>query len=151
MMQHYDIDGLVEYGTQPVPGSLTVVNGQWRDLDKEVRKGRQTERKLQADPAEQTAREGSEIHKKAGTVEALQAVQADIAKLRADRGAQESDDRQPAQRSAANPVAAPEQSAHRYGENDRLTHAETALVALVKPHLKKEQEARALVRELFVT
>ncbi len=29
--------------------------------------------------------------------------------------------------------------------------AETALVALLKPHLNKEEEARALVRELFVT
>ena len=32
-----------------------------------------------------------------------------------------------------------------------MTHAETALVGLVKPHLNKEEEARALVRELFVT
>ena len=32
-----------------------------------------------------------------------------------------------------------------------MTHAETALVALVQPHLNKEEEARALVRELFVT
>ncbi len=29
--------------------------------------------------------------------------------------------------------------------------AETALVALLPPHLKKEEEARALVRELFIT
>ena len=29
--------------------------------------------------------------------------------------------------------------------------AETALVALLQPHLNKEEEARALVRELFVT
>jgi len=29
--------------------------------------------------------------------------------------------------------------------------AETALVALIKKHLKKEAEARALIRELFVS
>ena len=29
--------------------------------------------------------------------------------------------------------------------------AETALVALIKPHLNKEADARALIRELFVT
>ncbi len=152
MMQHYDIDGLVEYGAENVPGMLSVVNGQWRDLDKAVRKGRQTERKLQADLARQTAREGSEIHKKAGTVEALQAVQADLARLRADRKAAPKKvtidslpkDQRPTQLPPLNKMLTDTVKMIAY-------RAETALVALVKPHLNKEEEARALVRELFVT
>jgi hypothetical protein len=48
MMEHYDIDGLVEYGTETIPGTVLIVNPKWRDLDKAVKKSRLIERKLQA-------------------------------------------------------------------------------------------------------
>jgi hypothetical protein len=152
MMQHYDIDGLVEYGAESVPGTLSVVSAQWRDLDKAVTKGRQAERKLHVRLAEQTAREGSEIQKKAETVEAIQALQAELVRLRAERKATprkvtiESlpEDRRPTQLPPLNKVLTDTVKMIAY-------RAETALVALLKPHLNKEEEARALVRELFVT
>jgi hypothetical protein len=28
-MQHYDIDGLVQYGAQAIPGTETVINPLW--------------------------------------------------------------------------------------------------------------------------
>jgi hypothetical protein len=152
MMQHYDIDGLIEYGTEPVPGTAMVVNAQWRDCDKAVTKARQAERKLQADLARQTAREGSEIHKKAETVEAVQAAQAELARLRAQRKATPRkvtidslpQDQRPTQLPPLNKMLSDIVKMIAY-------RAETALVALLKPHLNKEEEARALVRELFVT
>jgi hypothetical protein len=152
MMQHYDIDGLIEYGVEPVPGALTVVNGQWRELDKAVRKARLAERKLQANLARRTAREGAEIQKNAETVEALQAAQAELVRLRAERKATPKKvtidslprDQRPTQLPPLNKTLldAVKMIAYR---------AETALVGLLRPHLKKEEEARALVRELFVT
>ncbi len=36
MMQHYDIDGLVQYGSAEIPGTVRVVNPAWRTLDKAV-------------------------------------------------------------------------------------------------------------------
>lgn len=36
-MEHYDIDELVEYGSQEIPGTTEVVNPAWRSLDKAVR------------------------------------------------------------------------------------------------------------------
>ena len=152
MMQHYDIDGLIEYGVENVPGASSVVNAQWRDLDKAVRKGRQTERKLQADLARQTAREGSEIQKKAGIVETLQAVQTELARLCAERKATPKkvtidslpEDQRPTQLPPLNKMLSDTVKMIAY-------RAETALVALLRRHLKKEEEARALVRELFVT
>ncbi len=152
MMQHYDIDGLIEYGTEPVPGTVMVVNGQWRERDKAVRKARQIERKLQVDLARQTAREGGEIQKKAETVEAIQAAQADLVRLRAERKATPKkmtidslpSDQRPTQLPPLNKVLTDTVKMIAY-------RAETALVALLRPHLKKEEEARALVRELFVT
>ena len=152
MMQHYDIDGLIEYGTEPVPGATMVVNAQWRDCDKAVRKARLTEQKLQANLAKQTAREGSEIQKKAETLEAIQAAQADLLRLRAERKATPRkvtidslpEDQRPTQLPPLNKMLS---------DTVKMIacRAETALVALLKPHLNKEEEARALIRELFVT
>jgi transposase-like protein len=152
MMQHYDIDGLIEYGTEQVPGTAMVVNAQWRDCDKAVTKARQAERRLQADLARQTARDGGEIHKKAETVEAVQAAQAELARLRAQRKATPRKvtidslprDQRPTQLPPLNKMLSDTVKMIAY-------RAETALVALLKPHLNKEEEARALVRELFVT
>ena len=152
MMQHYDIDGLVEYGTEQLPGTLEVVNAQWRDCDKAVRKARQAERKLQADLARQTALDNGEIHKKAEAVEAIQAVQAELARLRAERKATPRkvtidslpEDRRPTQLPPLCKTLSDTVKMIAY-------RAETALVALLKRHLNKEEEARALVRELFVT
>jgi len=152
MMQHYDIDGLIEYGVEPVPGTFTVVNAQWRECDKAVRNARQAERKLQAELAKQTAREGSEIQKKAETVEAIQAARAELVRLRAERKATPRKvtidslprDQRPTQLPPLNKMLTDTVKMVAY-------RAETALVALLRPHLKKEEEARALVRELFVT
>jgi len=152
MMQHYDIDGLIEYGVEQVPGTVTVVNAQWRERDKAVGKARLAERKLQLELAKKTAREGDEIQKNAETVEALQAAQAELLRLRAERKATPRkvtidslpEDQRPTQLPPLNKVLldAVKMIAYR---------AETALVGLLRPHLKKEEEARALVRELFVT
>jgi transposase-like protein len=152
MMQHYDIDGLIEYGREQVPGTAMVVNAQWRDRDKAVSKARQAERKLLADLARRTARDGDEIHKKAETVEAIQAVQAELARLRAQRKVTPRkvtidslpEDQRPTQLPPLNKMLSDTVKMIAY-------RAETALVALLQPHLNKEEEARALVRELFVT
>ncbi len=37
MMQHYDIDGLIEYGAQELPGTTLVVNPKRRDLEKTIK------------------------------------------------------------------------------------------------------------------
>lgn len=87
MMQHYDIDGLIEYGVQSLPGTLRVVNPAWRKLDAAVKKARQVERKLQAQVAKSTLDDGLEIQEKAESLEAMQAAQADLEQLRLERKA----------------------------------------------------------------
>ena len=152
MMQHYDIDGLTEYGAEPLPGTLLVVNPKRRELEKAITKARQTERRLQADLAKQDLADGADIQKKAETVEELQAMQAQLVDLRAKRKTTPKkvtieslpEDQRPTQLAPLNKmlVDAVKMIAYR---------AETALVALLQRHLKKEDEARALVRELLVS
>lgn len=38
MLEHYGLDRLIEYGTEPLPDTTKVVNPSWRKLDGEVRK-----------------------------------------------------------------------------------------------------------------
>jgi hypothetical protein len=37
MREHYGLDSLIEYGTEPVPDAIQVVNPQWRKLDSQIR------------------------------------------------------------------------------------------------------------------
>ncbi|MCP5113444.1 MAG: hypothetical protein GY953_21635 [bacterium] len=41
MRQHYGLDALVEYGTEEIPATVTVLNPAWRELDREVRQKHQ--------------------------------------------------------------------------------------------------------------
>jgi transposase-like protein len=152
MMQHYDIDGLIEYGQEDIPGTIKVVNPAWREADKAVRKTLQTERKLQAKFATLTMGDGCEIQKKAETVEAIEAVRADLEGLRAKR-------KEMARKVTIDSLPEAERPTQLRPRNKMLSdtvkmiayRAETAMVGLVRRHLKKEDEARALLRQLFVS
>jgi hypothetical protein len=37
MREHYGLDALVEYGTEPIPATVTVLNPAWREADRAVR------------------------------------------------------------------------------------------------------------------
>ena len=152
MMQHYDIDGLVEYGAEPLPGTLLVVNPERRELEAAITKTRQKERRHQADLAKQALADGAEIQKKAETVEALQAVQAQLVDLRVKRKTTPKkvtieslpEDKRPTKLAPLNKMLADTVKMIAY-------RAETSLVGLLQRHLKNEDEARALVRELLVS
>jgi DNA-binding CsgD family transcriptional regulator len=152
MMEHFDIDGLIEYGEESLPGTLLVVNPEWRDLEKEIKKSRQTERTLQAELAKHALENGDEIQKKAEAVEAIQTVQAELERLRAARKKiirkvmidSLPEDQRPTGLLPLNKMLSDTVKMIAY-------RAETAMVAILRRHLKKEDEARALVRELFVS
>ncbi|EQD37642.1 hypothetical protein B1A_17471 [mine drainage metagenome] len=152
MMEHYDIDGLVEYGAENLPGTLLTINPTWRELDKQVKKAHQAERKLQAELTRHTLMDSVDIQKKAESVEALQTVQIELARLRAER-------RDMPRKVTLDSLPEELRVTQLLPLNKMLTdvvkmiayRAETALVAILRRHLKKEDEARALVRELFVS
>ncbi len=152
MMQHYDIDGLVEYGAENIPGTTMVVNPVWRTLDREIRTTRHTERKLQADFAKKTMKDGTEIQNKAETIDAIQTIQSEIKRLCVERKKTPKkitieslpEEDQPTQLLPLNKILTDSVKMIAY-------RSETALVALLRRNLKKEEEARALIRELFVS
>ena len=149
MMQHYDIDGLIEYGVQSLPGTQRVVNPAWRALEVEVRQARHTE--LQAAVTKSALDDAAQIDKKAEAFEAMQAAQAQLLQLRLQRKQtprkvtidslpedQRPDELLPLGKMFCDTV---KMIAYR---------AETAMVGLLRRHLKNEAEARALIRDLLV-
>lgn len=153
MMQHYDIDGLVQYGAQAIPGTEIVINPLWREADKAVSTARQNVRKLQATLGAYSALEGAaDIEQKAMCLHDIQLAQTELQETREKRKAVTrkvtldslpADDR-PTQLLPLNKMLCDTVKMVAY-------RAETALVALLRRHLNKEDEARALVRALFVS
>jgi hypothetical protein len=153
MMQHYDIDGLVQYGAEALPGTVLAVNPAWRTLDKAVKSALGVVRALQAKlGAALIAGDGAEIQQKAEHLQDIQTAQAELERLRAER-------RKTPRKTPLSSLPENQRAKQLLPLNKTLTdtvkmiayRAETALVALVLPHLKKEEEARALVRELLVS
>jgi hypothetical protein len=153
MMQHYDIDGLVQYGGEEIPGTVEVINPAWRTLDKAVADTSRRIRKLHAElGAASLQNDGGDIQARAERLQDIQRLEADRADLRLKR------------RNAPRKVTIASLPEHERPRQlaplgKMLTdtikmiayRAETALVGLLRPHLAKEEEARALVRELFVS
>jgi hypothetical protein len=153
MMEHYDIDGLVQYGAESLPGTVLVVNPVWRENDKAVKKALVALRKLEAKlGAIDGLNDGTEIQKKAEYVLDIQNSQDTLKLLRAKRKETE-------KKVTIDSLPKEQQPTQLLPLNKMLTdtvkmiayRSETALVAILRRHLKKEDEARALVRELFVS
>ena len=153
MMQHYDIDGLVQYGGEELPGTLEVVNPAWRTLDKAVKDNSRRIRKLHAELGAATLQnDGGDIQSRAERLQDIQRLEGDTADLRIKRRntpkkvpiASLPENERPRQLAPLGKMLTDTIKMIAY-------RAETALVGLLRPHLAKEEEARALVRELFVS
>ena len=152
MMQHYDLDGLIEYGAQSLPGTQLIVNPAWRELDKAVRMARQAERKQQSRGGQITLEDGADVQRKAESIEAMQAAQTQLSELRLKRKLTPKKVRIDSLPEDQRPTALLPLSKMLSDTVKTIAYrAETALVALLRRNLNKEAEARALVRELFVS
>ncbi len=110
-------------------------------------------RKLQAKlGATERIETGSDIQKKAEYLQDIQAAQVELERLRAER-------RKTPKKVTLDTLPEDQRPSQLLPLNKQLTdtvkmiayRTETALVAILRRHLKKEDEARALVRELFVS
>ena len=152
-MQHYDIDGLIQYGAEDIPGTSMVVNPLWRTLDKSVRKLRRQIERINARIGVLSARsDGKSIRKRAELFEDVQLLTHDMEEKKRERKATP----QKVTLESLPEKERPRQLLHQgkmLSDTIKMIayRAETALVGLLQPHLAKESEARALVRELLVS
>ena len=153
MMEHYDIDGLVQYGSEQIPGTTLVMNPEWRTLDKAVKAARKKLRKLHATQGAWTLNNtDADVQDHAELHQDIQQVKTDIDALQKQR-------RQTPRKVEINSLPEEQRPKQLLPLAKILTdtvkmiayRAETALVGILRKHLKKEDEARALIRELFVS
>lgn len=159
MREHYGLDALVEYGTEPVPDTVTVRNPAWRALDGQVRQKR-AEIKRRREWFEEVALEPP-LSEAAVTHYELQQGkrQEQIENLERELG-------QLKQQRAALPHHIP---IRELPQKDRFTRlrkerkhftdtikmisyrAETSMVSVVRESLARADDARALLRQIYNT
>lgn len=157
MREHYGLDRLVEYGTETIPDAVSVVNPEWRKLDSQVRSKTGQRHRLWAqfgaltlseDPADPELE--SFLRRKGQLQEQIQHLDKEIENLKEKRT----------------------QTEHHIlvkslPEEDRFTRlrterkhfvdtikmisyrAETSLASLLREHLVRSDDARALLRHIF--
>ena len=159
MREHYGLDRLVEYGTEPIPDAISVVNPEWRKLDSQIRSQAGQRHRLAAqfgalalseDPS-QSELEGFQ-QRKGELREAIENLDLEIEKLKQVRKNTEHHI----------PVKS-------LPEEDRFTRlrterkhfidtikmiayrAESSLASLLREHLARTEDARTLLRQIFDT
>ena len=157
MIEHYHLDQLVEYGVEPLPETIQVVNPAWRQLDSQVRQQTPLLAREQAQFGElnlpvQADLEQTEARaaQKAQLLQSIQRRQAQLLELKEQR------------RKTDRHVAIKDlPEAQRFGQlrSDKkhlvdtlkliAYRAETALVQIVREKLRRWDDARALVRQVF--
>ena len=159
MREHYGLDRLVEYGTTPLPATTRVVNPAWRQADHAVRRQRATVTRLAAAfgaaslPAAPEAPELERFTREKGQLQAdLAAAQTQLAAHKTTRKAQSKHvelQTLPAEQRFAQ--LRPEKK-HFVDTIKLLAYrAETAMAAVAREKLARPDDARALLRALYLT
>lgn len=158
MMEHYAIDLLSEYRTEDIPGTnRPVVNPAWRELDRRFRslKGKLQQRQAQfaahtLHPESDDARLPKWERRKSELVEAIEQLEHEMDEVKGQR--------QAAPHHLAWDELPPESKFQRLAPSRKRLmdtvkliayRAETAMTAVLRAELARDDDARALVRELF--
>ncbi len=157
MIQHFGLDRLIEYGTEPIPDTTLVINPARRKKDQEVHRQRawlvrdQAQFGALTSPAGAGAQEMAAFEQqKAKLLEQIEHRQQNLEALKAERKALEPKvplkDLPPAERFDQLLTAK-----KHFVDTIKLIayRAETALVHVVREKLPRVDDARALVRQVF--
>jgi hypothetical protein len=159
MREHYGLDSLIEYGTEPVPDAIQVVNPEWRKLDGKIR-SKIGQRHRQA------AQFGALALSEDPTNSEVQGFQQRKAQLREDIEILDLQIDQLKQSRKDTPHHIPVKL---LPEEDRFTRlrterkhfvdtikmiayrAESSMASLLREHVARTDDARALLRQIFDT
>jgi hypothetical protein len=157
MIQHYSLDRLVEYGAEPIPDTTEVVNPAWRKLESQIRKERNLLKKEQSQFSAMTL-SGEHEGKKAAAYETKKGELLHSIAQRQIQLQQWVQERK---------LIAYHVPLKEIPESERFTklpsvakhfvdtiklvsyRAETALVHIAREKMQREDDARALVRQVF--
>jgi hypothetical protein len=159
MREHFGLDRLIEHGTLPLPETTVVVNPAHRRLDQEVRRERGQLQRLEARfgahtlPAQASAEQLQKFEQEGGQLrEQIQAQATRLENLKAQRG-------QTPRKVPLKDLPEPQRYRQLCPESKHFIdtikmiayRAESALAGELREHLAREDDARALLRQVFVT
>jgi hypothetical protein len=159
MGQHYGLNRLIEYGTEPLPETTVVVNPAWRKKDQEVRRERAILVRQQAQfgaltlPALAETEAVAAYEKQKGQMlEELQQQEKKLAQLKKER---QENPRHLALKDLPEGERFQQLRTNKKHFVDTIKliayRAETALVALAREKLSRPDDARALLRQVFAS
>jgi hypothetical protein len=158
MRQHYGLDRLAEYGTEPVPDPIQAVNPAWRRLDSEIRaQGEKRRRQLALfgalGLAELTEKEVDGYQQKKGQLqEAIEDLDRQIQQLKTQR-------KQTPHHIAVKDLPESDRFSRLLTERKHFIdtikliayRAETSMASLLRDKLSRADDARALLRQIYDT
>jgi hypothetical protein len=158
MRQHYGLDRLAEYGTEPVPDPIQAVNPAWRKLDAEIRAQSEKRRRQLAlfgalDLAGLAEKEVDGYQQKKGRLqEAIEELDRQIQQLKAQR-------KQTAHHIAVKDLPESDRFSRLLTERKHFIdtikliayRAETSMASLLRDKLSRADDARALLRQIYDT
>jgi hypothetical protein len=159
MREHFGLDRLITYGTLPLPATTLVVNPARRALEQQLRRERATLQRLQAQfgahglPAQPTPAQLEQFKQHGGQLrDAIQAQDAVVEALKQKR--KTTPQKVPLKElPEAQRLRQLQPESKHFIDTVKLIayRAESALAGEVREHLQREDEARALLRRVFVT
>ena len=160
MREHYGLDHLIEYGTEPIPDAVSVVNPAWRKLDGQIRSQAGRRHRLAAqfgaltlseDPTEPQV-QGFQ-RRKGNLQEEIQVLDLEIAKLKQLR--QQTEHHIPVKSlPEADRFTRLRTECKHFIDTVKMIayRAETSMAALLREHMARgSDDARALLRQIFQT
>jgi len=159
MRQHYSLDRLAEYGTEPVPDPITTVNPAWRKFDSQIRSlGEKRKRQLALFGALdlQPAPADSEVSryqiKKAQLQEQIENLTGDIVQLKLQR-------KQTLHHIPVKDLPESDRFSRLLTERKHFIdtikllayRAETSMASVIREQLNRADDARALLRQIYDT
>jgi hypothetical protein len=159
MREHYGLDRLIEYGTESIPDAVPVVNPQWRKLDSQIRShaGQRYRRTAQfgalalsTDPTESELQGFQQ--RKGELQEEIGNLDLEIEKLKQER-------KNTAHHIPVNSLSEEDRFSRLRTERKHFIdtikmiayRAESSLASLLREHIARSDDARALVRQMFDT
>lgn len=158
MRQHYGLDRLAEYGTEPVPAPIQTVNPAWRRLAAQIRaQGEKRRRQLALfgalDLAELAEQEVDGYQRKKGQLqEAIEELDRQIQQLKVQR-------KQTPHHMAVQDLPESDRFSRLLTERKHFIdtikliayRAETSMASLLRDKLSRADDARALLRQIYDT
>lgn len=159
MREHFGLDALVQYGTEQIPATVTVVNPAWRELDGEVRKKHAEVKSLQKlqqsvgliRPLSEAVVRHYEQHQ-GELQERIEQLQSALDQLKQRR-------QQTPRQIAVQDLPEPDRFTRLRTERKHFLdtikmiayRAETSMASTVREKLKRSDDARALLRQIYHT